>query len=213
MKFIAFLFDLDGTLVDSEPLKGKALALSIKYFGGDVEPEIYKDVMGKSWEQVTQHFFSRSGVTVSLDIFDSIFRKHYEELLDSTLIEKEGLRSFLEISRSMQIKMALVTSASKWMTDKILEKLSLSHFFDVIVTKEDVLQHKPHPEAYLLALKKLNVLPSDAVVFEDSESGALAAQAAKCRFIFVQHEFNQQHSFEGAYQVIDSFKELAEVLR
>lgn len=210
MKTAAFLFDLDGTLADSEPLKGKALALTMKYFGGDVPSGAYKEVMGKSWEEVTGYFFVRSGVTVALDVFDPVFRKYYEGLLDSTLTEKEGLRSFLEFSRSMQMKMALVTSASGWMTEKILKKLSLSHFFDVVVTREDVSLHKPSPDAYLLALEKLEVLPSDTVIFEDSESGVLAAQAAGCRFVFVRHEFNLQHSCEGAYRVIDSFKELAE---
>lgn len=213
MTYKALLFDLDGTLVDSEPLKGQALALATKHFGGDVSSEIYKDVMGKTWEEVTQYFFSNSGISVTLDLFDPVFRKHYDELLNSNLTEKEGLRSFLEFSKSTKIKMGLVTSASKWMTEKILKQLSLSHFFDVIVTREDVALHKPNPEAYLLALKKLDVSPSDSVVFEDSESGVLAAQAAKCRFIFVQHGFNQRHSREGAYQVIDSFNGMHEALK
>lgn len=209
----AFLFDLDGTLVDSEPLKGEALALAIKHFGGNVSQEAYKNVMGQTWEEVTQHFFSKSGVSVALDVFDPVFRKYYEELLDSNLKEKEGLSTFLEFSKSMQVKVALVTSASTWMTEKILKKLSLSHFFDAIVTREDVSLHKPHPEAYLLALEKLNVSAPDAMIFEDSEAGALAARAAKCPFIFVQHNFNQRHSHQGAYRVIDSFKKLQEEFR
>ena len=79
--YSAYLFDLDGTLVDSERLKGKALSETCRLFGGRVEASIYKEVMGESWFQVTKYFFKVAEIKPDIDKFNAEFRIIYQELL------------------------------------------------------------------------------------------------------------------------------------
>lgn len=198
LKIRTALFDLDGTLVDSEPLKAKALSLATSSFGVSVEPYIYKQVMGKSWEEVTNHFFRNTGKSIALDKFNPVFRQHYEHLIDTELAVRNGVQDFLLKSLERKIRCAVVSSASRWMIDRILKKAQLDCFFDLIISREDVEQHKPHPEAYLFAMRKYAVDANDVLVFEDSEAGVEASRAAGCRFVFLEHDFNTQHNSDGA---------------
>lgn len=80
-----YLFDMDGTLVKSEPLKGKALALACLDYGATVDHNIYKEVMGESWQVVTNCFFKHADIAPSLSEFNLAFRSHYEQMQVSNL--------------------------------------------------------------------------------------------------------------------------------
>ena len=79
--YTAYLFDLDGTLVDSEKLKGKALAETCSLFGGSVDVNVYKTVMGERWFNVTSHFFTMAKIDPEIEEFNAEFKKIYQELL------------------------------------------------------------------------------------------------------------------------------------
>ncbi len=79
--YTAYLFDLDGTLVDSEKTKGKALAKTCSLFGGKLDVNIYKTVMGERWLNVTNHFFTRAKIDPDIDEFNAEFKNIYQELL------------------------------------------------------------------------------------------------------------------------------------
>lgn len=79
--YTAYLFDLDGTLVDSEKTKGKALAKTYSLFGGKLDVNIYKTVMGERWLNVTNHFFTRAKIDPDIDEFNAEFKNIYQELL------------------------------------------------------------------------------------------------------------------------------------
>ena len=81
----AYLFDMDGTLVQSERLKGKALSEACSYFGAEVNIGIYKSVMDKSWEVVTGCFFENGKINPDKNEFDRIFKKLYKELIQDEL--------------------------------------------------------------------------------------------------------------------------------
>ncbi len=204
----AYLFDMDGTLVNSEPLKGKALAFACLDFGVNIDDFIYKDVMGKSWHIVTEYIFRHAGISPSLTEFNLRFNKHYEHLLNEQLDVNLGVREYLTYLQQKGYKCALVTSSKKWAVELILNRLQLCHFFDVIVTQEDVQRHKPDPEAYLFALSKLGVSAVDAIIFEDSHTGVLAAEASGCDVIGFRHNFNQNNDLSSTQQLITDFSEM-----
>ncbi|WPC75829.1 HAD family hydrolase [Vibrio porteresiae] len=205
-KYQAYLFDMDGTLVNSEPLKGQALALACKEYGADVDYHIYQSVMGEDWATVTQHFFDYADITPDFDQFNAHFRRHYERLLEEQLSLNSGAREYLAQLNQQGFPCAVVSSAANWMVDKILKQLDLASQFKVVIGREDVTKHKPDPQAYLLALERLGVKAQQAVIFEDSEAGLKAGLAADCDVIAIAHEFNQRHHFEHATEHVADFR-------
>ncbi|BCL72013.1 phosphorylated carbohydrates phosphatase [Vibrio nigripulchritudo] len=206
--YSAYLFDMDGTLVNSEPLKGKALSLACKDFGAEVDFNIYKRVMGESWAAVTTHFFEEGGISPDLDAFNLRFRKHYEGLLSQELALHSGAFNYLVYLKQSGKACALVSSAAPWMVEQILKSLQIESLFDVVITQADVSQHKPSPEAYLLALKRLDVSPEESVVIEDSAAGIEAGRSSGCDVFAIRHDFNAMNDFKNAKGVISSFEEL-----
>jgi beta-phosphoglucomutase-like phosphatase (HAD superfamily) len=93
------------------------------------------------------------------------------------------------------------------MIEGVVKRNGFGEYFDLVVGREDVRQHKPHPEAYVLALSRLNISAKDAVVFEDSEAGVVAGCAAGCRVVAIRHEYNRRHDFSEAMRVIESYDE------
>jgi HAD superfamily hydrolase (TIGR01509 family) len=203
----AYLFDLDGTLAASEVLKARALAQTCASYGATADHLIYADVMGQNWATVTGHFFKRYGLNPRADEFNNRFRGFYLDLIETGVLATEGAIKFILDARTSGIKVGVVSSAATWMVHKVLSKLELQSSFDLVITQEDVTRHKPDPEAYLLALSRLQVSAKDTLVFEDSSAGLKAAMAAGCRCIAVRHDFNIKHDFSGACREIENFRD------
>jgi len=204
----AYLFDMDGTLVNSEPLKGKALALACTFYGEQPDYHIYQDVMGQDWPTVTQHFFKASKINPNSDEFNLHFKNHYQALLKEQLKLTKNVKPYLNHLKLKGYKIGLVSSAAGWMLEQILRQLALEEYFDIFISQEDVDKHKPNPEAYLLALEKLGLTPDKVMVFEDSYAGISAATKAGCDVIAINHEFNRYNDLSGAKASISDFSEL-----
>lgn len=207
-EYQVYLFDMDGTLVNSEPLKGKALAMACADYGSNVDHNIYKDVMGESWQVVTGHFFQHAEISPELTDFNRYFRAHYEELLRISLELNSGAKEYIEALKKSGKTCGVVSSAATWMVDNILVSLELENLFDLVITQEHVTKHKPDPEAYILALEKLNASAEQTLVFEDSNAGVLAGKASGCDVIAIEHDFNGKNDLSGALKSIDTFTEL-----
>ena len=171
----ALLFDLDGTLVNTEKFDGKLLKKVLKSNGINSNEEF----RGYSLEQ----YLTR--VTLDKKIQQKIkkeFVSEYELVLKNVQIEiNNELLRYLKLGLSPLV--ALVTANNKLLTRRILNKTGLSKYFEVIVTCDDVKNSKPAPDAYLKALKELNVSPENCIVFEDSEAGVKSAKAAGIKSI------------------------------
>lgn len=201
------LFDLDGTLADTEILKAKALSEAIRKLGGNSPPEIYKNVMGKSWEVVTDTFFQHSKLKLTVDQLNPLFKESYSSLIEIDLTDSKRAAKILEWFKTKNFKLGLVSSASPWMIEKTLSKLRLPISFDVIISNADTKKHKPDPEAYLLALNKLSIHANQAIAFEDSESGFKAASSAGIKVVGLKHKYNESHDFNLCSRVINGFEE------
>ncbi|KHT44060.1 beta-phosphoglucomutase [Vibrio sinaloensis] len=207
-QYQAFLFDMDGTLVNSEPLKGLALAKACADYGAEVDFNIYKQVMGESWPVVTGHFFQHAGISPDLAEFNTHFRAHYEALLSSELELNHGALTYLQYLKEQGKTCAVVSSAATWMVDNILRALDLDELFDVVITQEHVSKHKPDPEAYLLALSQLDLPTEAAVIFEDSHAGISAGVSAGCDVVAIHHSFNGNNDLSQSIKQISSYQEL-----
>ena len=205
--YTAYLFDLDGTLVDSEKLKGKALAETCSLFGGKVDVNIYKTVMGERWLNVTNHFFTMAKIDPNIEEFNAEFKKIYQELLLKELTPNPNVEELLFKLKEKRKKMGVVSSGADWMVDQVLSQLGLSEFFEIVISKEQVTKLKPDPESYLLALEKLSLPSSEVLIFEDSNAGLIAARNANCDVVAFKHEFNANHDLSLAIQTISDFSE------
>ncbi len=205
--YSAYLFDLDGTLVDSERIKGKALAATCSLFGGKVDVGIYKTVMGERWLNVTNHFFKAAKIEPDIEEFNAEFKKIYQELLRKELTPNPNVAELLFKLREKNKKMGVVSSGSDWMVDQVLSQLGISEFFEIVISKEQVKKLKPDLESYLLALEKLDLSSAEVLIFEDSNSGLIAARKANCDSLAFKHEFNASHDLSLAIQTISDFNE------
>lgn len=205
---LAVLFDMDGTVVNSEPVKAEAFAETCRRHGGQIHAGIYKEVLGCKYESVRKHFCDNAGISVPDKIFDTTLKSVYSELVKEKIKLTEGIEKLLSKLKNDYIKTGLVSSARKWQMDAIMNRISLLATFDVFITREDVSHHKPSPEPYLLALKKLNLEAKKVLVFEDSVAGITSAKHAGCEVIAVRHEYNTHQNFESALLEIVSFEDI-----
>ena len=165
------LFDLDGTLVNTEKIDERILKKIFKIY--DIKPA--RKFTGYSLDEYLKE--NVNDIKLQKRIKQE-FLINYEKILRGVQLEinKELLR-YLRAGEDPRI--ALVTANNRKLTEEILVKTNLSKYFDIIITSEDCKNQKPHPEPYLKAIKELNVNPQDCIAFEDSEIGIASAKAAK----------------------------------
>jgi HAD superfamily hydrolase (TIGR01509 family) len=182
----AVLWDMDGTLVDTEPYWMECeYALAEKY-GGRWSNEDCMAVVGGDLLDSAEYMREHMGI-------DRTPLQIVEELLDhvTVMVEQEipwrpGARELLTALRAQEVPCALVTMSWRRFVVPVLEALP-DGSFEALVCGDEVTHGKPHPEAYLRAAELLGVDPRDALAIEDSPTGAAAAEAAGCQVLIVPH--------------------------
>ena len=180
----AVLWDMDGTLVDTEPYWFAAEHQLVESFGNTWSEEHAHAVVGFDLLDTAAYIIEHGGV-------DLPPRVVVEYLLDSVITScrqrlpwRPGARELLDELHSLGIPCALVTMSWRRFAEAVLEQLPRPSF-EVTVFGDEVAHGKPHPEPYLRAASLLNVEPSMCVAIEDSPTGVASAQAAGCRVIGV----------------------------
>jgi HAD superfamily hydrolase (TIGR01509 family) len=187
------LFDMDGTLFQTEPLhaqvfKKLALDMGLKV---PLSPEQTNATLrGMSDRQVLETAKNWPGFPhdLSIDEFIDLKNQKLIALLDEIHVElwtSPLLEKLLQEIKNSTLSLGLVTSSEKVVTHAMLERARLSHYFDLIITFQDITRPKPAPDPYLKALQLLNLGPRETIVFEDSTPGLASARAAGCRTIQV----------------------------
>lgn len=183
---------MDGVLIDSVELGFRARKKLLAHYNVDLDT--VPDPQGEghraaSLKSLLASVKSHYGVHIDHDEFASLSRKRMREDLQAHGASADpGLIKFLEELKQHGITCAIVSSGLREGLDIKLKLLGIRQYFSVIVTGSEVKEHKPHPEPYLYALKKLELAPEDCVIFEDSLTGIQAGQAAGCRVVgFTQY--------------------------
>ena len=213
-KFNTFIFDLDGTLIDLENVNYEAARKALQELAGlDLDEKNYlRYFAGTRIVDAFAEYFSyikREESEESIDNFVKKFREIKEYYLTHKLRETSKpigrAIEFLQEAKNEGKKLCLATSTIKKFSDIILQEYKIYDYFDVIITAEDVEKGKPDPEIYTLALKKMNTTETDAVVFEDSYSGILAAKNAVIFTIGIRSKGRNDEEVKGADLVIDDY--------
>ena len=204
------LFDMDGVLIDSEPLhEFTLLELSSKFgrrFEGQADLELFKGRTEMTAAQVLLQRFPHLTLTPA-----EIIALRLEQVRENFHLVKliEGAHAFLDRCQSAGYRMGLATSADPSIQQLAFSKFRLSGFFDAVVTGLDVEIGKPDPEPYLLTAARLGIAPERCLVIEDAVSGVLSGKAAGCRVAALTTSFAKEALLEaGADFVAASFEVL-----
>ncbi|HSX28470.1 MAG TPA: HAD family phosphatase [Candidatus Saccharimonadales bacterium] len=186
MNYKAVLFDLDGVIVDSEPLHVAAFQAALKHYGHDLTEEQYKQYFaGRTDEAGFTHYFDAIGERVDLPTIMAQKAKIYLELAADQLVPYPGVLEFIQSLAARKVPLALVTGSLRAEAAVTLKAFKLTELFAAIITAEDITHSKPNPEGYLKGAKALGVQPGDCIVIEDAPSGVAAANAAGMRCLAV----------------------------
>jgi HAD superfamily hydrolase (TIGR01509 family) len=205
-----FLFDLDGTLVDSERETAEAMARALLRGQGIAIEQYDRDyIVGRSWvaiydslkERYPQLAWNRAETIARTAMLrDEVFAE-----LGITVLP--GARALLERTRSFP--RALVTGSSRVEVTQVLPLISEHAVFDVIFAAEDVPRSKPAPDGYLAAIARLGLQPFECLVIEDSVAGIAAGRAAGCLVVAARAGNFGGWDQSGAHRVIDTLEELS----
>jgi beta-phosphoglucomutase len=210
MAIEAVIFDLDGTLVQTEPAKALAHARTVVEYSGSRIDEGralagLQDLYGISETRTAAVLIERFGLAeavgrrqeeLGVETLEEAFLALQRRLYADMLADHEAIRqaqlphsmALLDEMRQVGLRIGLATMSYRDQVKRILEALHLGEAFEVIVTDEDVQEGKPDPEIYLLAALRLGVEPARCLVIEDTRAGVLSALAAGMRCIAVPTE-------------------------
>jgi beta-phosphoglucomutase-like phosphatase (HAD superfamily) len=177
----AVLFDLDGTLVDTEILAQRAGMQAFAALGHPVDVTFMHGLVGKDGPS-SEAIISAAMPTLDLVAFGRLWDEGFKISLTADLPTKSGVR---ELLAAIRLPCAVVTSSGRTQAAHKLTLTGLTGFFETVVVIEDVTRAKPAPEPFLLAAMRLGVPPERCLVFEDSDTGAEAAHRAGCTVVQV----------------------------
>jgi HAD superfamily hydrolase (TIGR01509 family) len=173
----AVLFDMDGTLIDSEPYwLASEQALAAEH-NGNWTHEDGLSVVGMSLDDSSKLFKDKANINLEPSEIVTRLTNDVQSQLEKVIPWRPGAKELLLDLRKRGVKTALVTMSLRRMAQQVVDAIDFDAF-DVIVAGDDVLRGKPHPEPYLLAAERLGMKPEDCIAFEDSISGITSAEAA-----------------------------------
>lgn len=211
MRISAVIFDLDGTVLDNEDEYGAAFKKVLESLGADVK-ENYPHVGGigvkENWPGLLKKYSLKTDK--DLDELASETQKEYLKLLPKVRVKK-GLEEFIEKLRQDGIKTALATSNVRFILERVFEELPLETLFNSVTTGEEVNNKKPSPDLFLAAADKLDVLPEECLVIEDSESGIKAAHQAGMKVVAVARNEKHAKTLADAELIVKGYHQLSKV--
>ena len=199
---IALIFDMDGVIVDSNPMHREAWAAFNLRYGLTTTPEMQERMYGKRNDEIVRDFFGDSLATEEVAARGHAKETLYREMVAGRLEEMlvPGLRQFLE--RHRDLPMAVASNAEPQNVAVALDGAGLRPYFRALVDGHQVARPKPHPDVFLRAAELLKADPADCVVFADSFSGVAAGMAAGMRVIGIR---TTHDNLPGTTLTIDNF--------
>lgn len=186
MNQFAFVFDMDGVIVDTNPHHKIALQqFAAKYGYSLSEEELIKKIYGRTNKEWIPNLFERKLSPEEVAHYGEEKEQLFRNLYEKDIKEVAGLSHFLEQASQLNIKMAIGTSAPRSNVDFVLGHTGIEKYFPVILDESHVTHGKPNPEIYSNCAAALNYPPAQCIVFEDSLSGVASGNAAGCPVVGV----------------------------
>jgi len=208
----AVLFDLDGTLVDSERENVESVVLAARRWKIELGADLRKFIIGHSWNEIYARIQSEYGLRVEMSV-----------LIEAAVEEKRALfanQGYLPLPGALDLVrrlhgragLAVVSGSSRVEVHETIAGIGLTECFQYLLGAEDYSQGKPHPEGYQSAMRLLGVKPRACIVIEDAEPGILAGKAAQAQVIAVRRANFMGYDQSAADVIVDTLEDVSDDL-
>lgn len=206
MKLNTVIFDMDGLLIDSEPLWQEAGSETLAQFGIQLTNEQYHSGTGLRTPEWIAHWFGHFEI-------DPRHAPTAIETVEETALQKikasgkalPGVNYILDFFKDRQFKIGLASSSPMRIIDAVVNKLGIASSLDAVTSAEGLPFGKPHPQVFMNCAQALGSSPAGCLCFEDSFNGLIAAKAARMHCVVVPHpDFKQHRGWQAADAQIDS---------
>jgi HAD superfamily hydrolase (TIGR01509 family) len=200
----AVLFDMDGLMIDSEPLAKEAWLQTVAGYGRTIDEAMFGKMLGLRQAECAP--LVCEWLDLRVDPQDLVRRRNalFMEMLPGRLRAMPGLFDLLDWLNARDVPRALVTSGMPNYVDAVLRRLAVDGVFGAVVTGEDVSHGKPAPDGYLLGARRLGALPADCLVLEDAPNGIAAAKSAGMTCWAVPNAYTRSLDLSLADRVLSS---------
>lgn len=207
----AVIFDMDGLMIDSEPLNSKAISQVIMEYGK--VPIVKKSglvhTVGLKGDKIWEELAIIHKINESIEVLREKRRSVYLQILKTTSITiMPGIKDLLMTFKKKNMPLALASNSPRKHIEFILKRLKLFHYFPVITTADEVTRPKPFADIYLKSAEKLQIDSSSCLVLEDSESGVIAGKGAGMKVIAVPNQYTKHQDFSKADLVTFSLENI-----
>ena len=205
----AFIFDMDGVIIDSEPMHNATLANVMKEYGIDADEKYMYTLSGLNISAMFSKVKKDKGLSVPIDeIVDIYNHKIISYVKENNMGAIGGIHELLISLKEHDIPTAVASSSPIEFIETNISNLGFNDYFQFLLSGNEVTNGKPAPDIYLAAAKRLNVMPQDCVVLEDSHNGVKAAKSAGMTCIGFQNPNSGIQDISMADTVIDSIKQI-----
>lgn len=199
MRLNTVIFDMDGLLIDSEPLWHEAADEVFKQYGVSLSDEQYKTTTGLRTREFVQWWFRQ------FNIGDDELAKAENKIIEIVIHKVQqrgtimpGVDYIFKFFKQKQFKIGLATSSPQNLINVVVAITGIGNYLDATASAGDLPYGKPHPQVYLDCANKLQVHPHECICFEDSFNGMIAAKAARMTCVIVPHHSQAKDERWGA---------------
>lgn len=209
----AAIFDMDGTLVDSMWIWEDIDSQYLSEHNIEIPPTLKASIGHLSYQEVAEYFKKTFNLPYTKEEILAHWNSMAYDKYANEVPLKSGVKEFLKLLKSMNIKIALATSNSKNLLEACLKPNGIYDYFDVITTTSEVSRGKDFPDVYLLTAERLGVKPENCIVFEDILAAVKGAKAANMKVVGVYDKYAKADHNEMkklADLFIDKYEELSQ---
>lgn len=206
----AIIFDMDGVIVNSEPLHRKAYFDMFEEFNLNVSNRLYESFTGKSTSAICKELCEIFDLSISHEKLMLSKRKHFKTIFDNDPEFQmiDGALSLIKDYFYNNLTLILASSASMTNINRIFKKFDLDKFFKAKISGADLKESKPNPEIFIKAAKLSGFNKSECVVIEDSTNGITASKSAGIYCIGFNSPNSKNQNYDKADLVVSNFNEI-----
>ena len=206
--FEAVIFDMDGVLIDSEPLHFAVLSQLLARAGHILTRAENEYFIGTTSEAMFSTLIARHGLSGTVDEYIARYDEALLRVLDQPHPPAAGVTALMARLRELEKHLAVASSSRRAWVAATIQSLGLADRFDVVVTGDDVERGKPDPAIYVLTAQRLGITPDRCVAIEDSPNGVQSARAAGMTVLGVRTEYTAHMHLDGVARIVNSLAKL-----
>lgn len=206
------IFDMDGVILDSEPLHQKAREMMYEKYTVHVDSD-FPDPVGKSSSGYWRWVMERCGRTWDpLQMEQEQYELVLKQVQEDNIPETQNMRMVLQWAKRNNLKIGLASSSSRMLVNGILDTLQLKNYFDCIISGDEVARKKPAPDVYNAVLKNMKIQPEEAIAIEDSNVGIKAAKMAGIRCLAYRNPSSGNQNLSEADSIIVNMAQIPDFI-